>query len=281
MKMFLGILFFFSLVFAQEKTQLFTFELISEQKLSDKDVVFIAGSFNNWTPNDPQYSMTRSGKKWQLKLELQSNLNYEYKYTLGSWEEVELDANFGDVANRVLLSGTHISLSDTVKYWASSDPNNNRYVRRLKRDLDLFKGKALPDIKIQQLDQEFKPTKISYNQELASGKLTIINFWSISCPPCKPLMKTLNTLRNEVNDDINILMLAREINEPEKVGEMAKENSPNLVHAMTENDKETPFIYSFKIDPMTLIVSKEGKLLDYFLGPKSLSELKEIVKKNN
>jgi hypothetical protein len=47
MKMFLGILFFFSLVFAQEKTQIFTFELISEQKLSDKDVVFIAGSFNN------------------------------------------------------------------------------------------------------------------------------------------------------------------------------------------------------------------------------------------
>jgi hypothetical protein len=110
MKMFLGILFFFSLVFAQEKTQIFTFELISEQKLSDKDVVFIAGSFNNWTPNDPQYSMTRSGEKWQLKLELQSNLNYEYKYTLGSWEEVELDANFGDVANRVLLSGAHLAL---------------------------------------------------------------------------------------------------------------------------------------------------------------------------
>jgi metallo-beta-lactamase class B len=64
------------------------------------DTVFVAGSFNSWNPHSPAYALQRNADGTR-QLELPAGLGaLEYKFTLGSWNRVELDAQRQPVANR-------------------------------------------------------------------------------------------------------------------------------------------------------------------------------------
>jgi hypothetical protein len=68
--------------------------LVKEGKL------YIAGTFNNWNPGDPQYTMQRSsnGRYW---IDLPDNLDsFEYKFTQGNWVLTEGSGVGGTIGNR-------------------------------------------------------------------------------------------------------------------------------------------------------------------------------------
>lgn len=58
------------------------------------DRVFLAGSFNNWQPDDPRYRMERQGDSlWTLTLELDPG-RYLYKFVVdGHWLADEANTN--------------------------------------------------------------------------------------------------------------------------------------------------------------------------------------------
>lgn len=66
--------------------------------------IYLASNHNGWNPADPAQRLTpRSDRRWQIVLpkpKLDSRM--AFKFTRGSWDNVEVDAKFNDVENRSL-----------------------------------------------------------------------------------------------------------------------------------------------------------------------------------
>jgi len=63
--------------------------------------IYVAGTFNRWNPAASGYRLTAQGPG-QYAIALPDSVRgpVEFKFTLGSWEAVEVDASGGDVPNR-------------------------------------------------------------------------------------------------------------------------------------------------------------------------------------
>jgi len=63
--------------------------------------VYVAGSFNQWNPAAPEYRLTpRGAGVYTLTLPDSVRGPVEFKFTLGSWDTVELSGTGGDLPNR-------------------------------------------------------------------------------------------------------------------------------------------------------------------------------------
>jgi predicted alpha/beta superfamily hydrolase len=62
--------------------------------------VFVAGSFNGWNPADARYRLAVQEGHYVLTLPQDVRGPVEFKFTLGSWEAVELDSAGAGVENR-------------------------------------------------------------------------------------------------------------------------------------------------------------------------------------
>lgn len=84
---------------------------------NNKDV-YMAGSFNGWKAGDSLYRMRRADDgSYRLTVPLFRNKNYQYKYTLGNWETVEVATNDSQVHNRKVYSSKRKKVVDTVAKW--------------------------------------------------------------------------------------------------------------------------------------------------------------------
>ncbi len=64
-------------------------------------VIYVAGSFNNWQPAAPAYTLARQPDgTYQLTLPSEVTGPQEFKFTRGSWATGETDARFQPIANR-------------------------------------------------------------------------------------------------------------------------------------------------------------------------------------
>ncbi len=105
-----------------------TFNVTVPDNTPDTDTVFIVGTFNSWNPGE--ISLTKlSVNLWRGVLALPQDSVFEYKYTRGSWETVEKDANGNEIDNRTLSTGSiNLVVSDEVLNWADlgivSEPEN-------------------------------------------------------------------------------------------------------------------------------------------------------------
>ncbi len=63
--------------------------------------IYLAGTFNNWSPADAGYRLTATGDgTWGITLPDGVRGAVEFKFTLGSWNTVETDSAGHDVGNR-------------------------------------------------------------------------------------------------------------------------------------------------------------------------------------
>lgn len=63
--------------------------------------IYVAGSFNSWQPGDSRYRMSsQENGKYTLALPTNRQGPIEFKFTLGSWDNSELQANGAEAANR-------------------------------------------------------------------------------------------------------------------------------------------------------------------------------------
>ena len=86
--------------------------------------VYVAGLFNNWKAGDSLYKMKRTdATTYTLVLPAFKNVRYQYKYTLGKWDEVEVALNDSNINNRSFISTSRKKkIIDTVSKWASPRP---------------------------------------------------------------------------------------------------------------------------------------------------------------
>lgn len=96
-------LFFLSLV-AQAQV---TLKLTSVPANTPADAtIYVAGSFNSWNPANATYALTKAADGTYTIILPAGSGAIEYKFTRGSWDQVESTASNGDVANRSYTFGT-------------------------------------------------------------------------------------------------------------------------------------------------------------------------------
>lgn len=93
------------------------FTVVLPENTVEADRVFLAGTFCqnecggeageccNWIPNDPQWAEASSPREENVaifEIQLTANTDYQYKYTLGDWDQEELGESCQTIANRTL-----------------------------------------------------------------------------------------------------------------------------------------------------------------------------------
>lgn len=84
------------------------------------DIVYMATSTGNWTPNAVRMTPL-TGNRWEAALTLDSGASLSYRYTRGSWTNDERNAAGVQVPNRslsVVKTGDSQTVNDTVARWA-------------------------------------------------------------------------------------------------------------------------------------------------------------------
>ena len=88
------------------------------------DSLFIAGDFQGWSPGSTPITRV-DDTTWEVTLEFDDRENLQYKFTRGTWETVEKDAECAEIPNRELVvdygsDGTQ-QVDITVEKWRDLD----------------------------------------------------------------------------------------------------------------------------------------------------------------
>jgi hypothetical protein len=86
--------------------------------------VFVAGQFNGWKAADSIYMMKKENDStYSLILPVYKNVKYQYKYTSGGWDRVELALSDSGIKNRSFIcTSNKAKFRDTVAKWDSPKP---------------------------------------------------------------------------------------------------------------------------------------------------------------
>jgi hypothetical protein len=116
--------------------------------LSDQDKgVYITGSFNYWHAGDSLYRMHKTGEDlYSITLPLFDNEQYEYKYTLGNWNRVEVSSSDSDIHNRMFFSADGKDITDTVMKWKQPQSAANNSNPQLQK-MNAMKDSVLASLK--------------------------------------------------------------------------------------------------------------------------------------
>src|SRR6187431_2401772 len=106
---------------------LFSLSVLSQQKIRiwinglptnnpSNSSIFIAGSFNSWSPQNKDFQFQKNEKGYFLELSLSTG-SYEYKITRGGWDKVECSKEGKDVGNRSLKVEAGANIEISVEGW--------------------------------------------------------------------------------------------------------------------------------------------------------------------
>src|SRR6266700_1858541 len=60
--------------------------------------VYIAGNFNGWSPADPLVALQKGTEgRYSIAFNNSPKMDYEFKFTMGSWQTVECQSNGMDI----------------------------------------------------------------------------------------------------------------------------------------------------------------------------------------
>jgi metallo-beta-lactamase class B len=86
--------------------------------------IYVAGNFNNWNPKDENYKLKpyAGGRKAIVLKDIPSG-NYAFKFTRGSWDKVECEADGRDINDRILSVDADAILQCNIKGWKDDYPD--------------------------------------------------------------------------------------------------------------------------------------------------------------
>src|SRR5438874_2277743 len=106
--------------FSQRRVQF----VISSLPANTDSNLYMAGSFNGWSPQDKNYRFHQDGNgNYLFEAKLDDSM-HEFKITRGSWTKVECKKNGTDIQNRFLKLTSDTTVNLIVEEWA------DRFVRK-------------------------------------------------------------------------------------------------------------------------------------------------------
>jgi thiol-disulfide isomerase/thioredoxin len=100
------------------------------------------------------------------------------------------------------------------------------------------------------------------------GKIIVLNFWFINCPPCKAEIPHLNNLQNKYKDT-NVVFIAFALDKSGDLGNFL-ETQPFNYHVVADS-KYLADVYNVKGYPTNIIIDEEGIVQFYAKGFSSLT----------
>ncbi|MEA3321810.1 MAG: TlpA disulfide reductase family protein [Bacillota bacterium] len=112
------------------------------------------------------------------------------------------------------------------------------------------------------------------------GKATLIHFWSVSCHLCKEAMPEINELRDEYDDDLNVIAVHMPRSEDDLDSGVIR--SMAMGHDITQPifvDSEHKLTEAFenKYVPAYYVFDEEGKLRHFQAGGSGMKMLKKRI----
>lgn len=92
-----------------------TIKIQAVPSVFSNEPVFAAGSFNSWNPDLQQFTAENDMLVTEIK-EVDAG-RHEFKFTRGSWKNVECDAKGRDIANRVVELKSDTTIVCTIDGW--------------------------------------------------------------------------------------------------------------------------------------------------------------------
>ena len=141
------------------------------------------------------------------------------------------------------------------------------------KEISLFKTKDIAGNKI-----DLKDSK---------GKIIVLNFWFINCPPCRREIPELNEMVEQFKGNDKVVFMAVALDDKYSIQEFLKTNP--FLYSIVDNGRYLTDRYGVKSYPTHLIVDMEGKVYFHTTGlglntvhwlKKSINELLDKNAKN-
>jgi len=122
--------------------------------------------------------------------------------------------------------------------------------------------KKAPSLILRSLDAK------SYGLEEFSGKVLLLNFWAIWCPPCIREMPSMQTAYEKFKGKgLEVLAISLDSNNFVKIKEFVQELKLTFPIAYDPKD-DAKFKYEVRSIPTTFIIDRKGYLVAYSKGPR-------------
>ena len=114
------ILFFGANSFSQFNLRL----VVTDVATKTQDDIYVSGNFNNWNPRDENYKLKPfgGGRKGVVVKDIAAG-NYAFKFTRGSFDRVECQADGRDIEDRVIDIEADAVQECSIKGWKDSYPD--------------------------------------------------------------------------------------------------------------------------------------------------------------
>ena len=143
---------------------------------------------------------------------------------------------------------------------------------------EYFKNIIIPDTQIEK--KLFKLKDMQDNEirvTLGDGKLKIINFWALWCAPCKREMRSLNRIKELIdNDSLEVIAVAAGRNNVEKINTFFYENDLSLLRSLRDPYGKLSSTLGILGLPTTLIIDPTGNEIGRIIGDIDWSSEKSI-----
>ncbi|MGL5256367.1 MAG: TlpA family protein disulfide reductase [Proteocatella sp.] len=133
---------------------------------------------------------------------------------------------------------------------------------------------SVVDFELKDMDDNLVSNSIFEEKEY-----TLVNIWGTFCGPCVEEIPILQEIYEE-NKNINVLGIVADgdINEV-KAFEMLNELGANYTNLITNEDFNEEFLSKSQVLPVSIIVDKQGKILETIVGDRTKDEYLDILKK--
>lgn len=117
-------------------------------------------------------------------------------------------------------------------------------------------------------------------EDLVGNKPTLIHFWSVSCYLCKEAMPEINELRDDYEDELNVIAVHMPRSEDDLDLDVIKQMA--IGHDITQPifvDSELKLTDAFenKYVPAYYVFDKDGKLRHFQAGGSGMAMLKKRI----
>jgi len=111
-------------------------------------------------------------------------------------------------------------------------------------------------------DAEGRPRSLSEWR----GKIVVLNFWALSCPPCRAEMPALDRLQAAMGDRVAVIAVASGPNPPTRVAAFLAENDITHLTPMADPSMRTALGLGAPGLPVTVVFGRDGHELGRLIG---------------
>lgn len=116
--------------------------------------------------------------------------------------------------------------------------------------------------------------------EQLRGKPVLVTFWATTCPSCIEEIPHLTALYRELNPKgLEIIGVAMAYDPPEQVRALAKQRQIPYPIVLDRQERIAQAFDQVRLTPTTVLISPEGRIVQYQLGLLDMNMLRQTIER--